>query len=129
MLRRNSRAESASAGRSSTSRKTLQNVSPQRVRQLINTLGFDDQRCEMFYKLVLATAPFHNIEPRSTPPAADNRNPKADALREALDALIFAPKPASPIVSPSATVAEDGSLVGDGSENPTTNLLFDANAA
>ena len=130
MLRRNPHAESASAGRSSTSKKTLQNVNPKRVRQLINTLGFDDQRSEMFYKLVLATAPFRNIESLSTPPAPENRDPKADdALREALDTLIFAPKPASPIASPLATVAEEGSLVDHGSSNPTTNVLFGANAA
>ena len=129
MLRRNPHAESASAGRTSTSKETLQNLNPKRVKKLIDTLGFDDQRSELFYKLVLATAPFHNIEPLSTAPAPENRNPQADALREALGTLIFAPKPASPIASPPATVAENGSSVGDGSKNPTTNRLFDAVAA
>lgn len=129
MLRRNHHAESASAGSSSTSKETLHNVNPKRVRKLISTLGFDDQLSEMFYKLVLATAPFFDTDPPPTPPAPENSNPKADALRDALDTLTFEPKSASPIVSPSASAPEDDSLVGNGSENPTANLLFDAKAA
>ena len=129
MLRRNPHAESASAGRSSTARGSLHDVNPKRVKQLISTLGFNDQLSDMLYKLVLATAPFHDTDQLATPPAPKNSNPNADALREALDTLMFAPKLASPIGSPTATAADNGSLVGNGSENPTANLLFDSNAA
>ena len=131
MLRRNAQAEStsASAGRSSTSQKSIQKVNPERVKKIVNTLGFDDQFSEMLCKLVIATAPFHNAESLVTPPAPEESDPKSDALREALDNLMFAPKLASPLQSPTATSAEEFSTYGNGTENPTANLLFDANAA
>ena len=129
MLHRNHHAESTSAGSSSISKETLHNVNPKRVSQLISTLGFDDQMSEMFHELVLATAPFYDTDPPSTQPAPETSSPKADAVREALDTLTFEPKSASSSVSPSATAPDDGSLVGDSSENPTANFLFDAKAA
>lgn len=94
MLRRNAHAGSASASRSSTSQQNLQNVDPTRVKQLISTLGFDDQLSEMFYKLVIATAPFHNTGSIPTPPVVDESNSNAVALREAISNLEFAPKSA-----------------------------------
>lgn len=129
MIRRNGHAESASARRDSISQKSMQTVNPKRVKQLISTLGFDDELSEMFYQLVIATAPFHNTEALSTPPDPEDSDPKADAFREALGSLIFSPNSASPTESPTATTTAKGSLVGDSTENPTANLLFDANAA
>ena len=123
MLRRNAQAESSSAAHGSTSQETLQNLNPRRVKELISTLGFDDQRSEMFYKLVIATAPFHNTESLPTPPAPEESNPQADALREALGGLTFPPQP------PSATTAAEGARGGNSTDNPTRNLLFDADAA
>ncbi|KAF6224915.1 hypothetical protein HO133_010109 [Letharia lupina] len=127
MLRRSAHAESASAGRSSD--ETMQNVNPKRVKHLISILGFDDQLSEMLYRLVIATAPFHNTESLLTPPAPEESNPKAEALREALGNLMFAPESASPTGSPTATTAEEGSIAGNSTDNPTGELLFDANAA
>ena len=118
MLRRNAQPESASAGRSSQ-----KSVNPQRLRQLISTLGLDDQRSELIYKIVMATAPFHNTESRPTPPTPEESNPKTGALRETLGSLTFAPS------SSTAASAEDGSVTGNTIENPTGNLLFDANAS
>ena len=123
MLRRNAQAESSSAAHGSTSQETLQNLNPRRVKELISTLGFDDQRSEMFYKLVIATAPFHNTESLPTPPAPEEGNPRADALREALGGLTFPPQP------PPATTAAEGARGGNSTDNPTGNLLFDADAA
>lgn len=123
MLRRNAQAESSSAARASTSQETLQNLNPRRVKELIRTLGFDDQCSEFFYKLVIATAPFHNTESLPTPPAPEESNPQADALREALGGLTF------PTQSPPATTAAKGARGGNSTDNPTGNLLFDANKA
>lgn len=129
MLRRNAHAESASADCSSTSQEGIQNVSPRRVKQLISTLGFDDQRSEMLYKLVIATAPFHTTESLLTPPAPEESSPKADTLREVLDSLVFAPNSASLIESRTATTAEEGSLAGNSNDTIAGDLRFDANAA
>ena len=123
MLRRNAHAESASAARGSASQQGMQNVNPQRVKRFISTLGLDEQLSEMLCKLVIATAPFHNSEPRPTPPAPEESNSQADALRQTLGSLMFSPK------SPTITTAEEGSLAGKSAENPTGTLLFDANAA
>ncbi|CAF9904315.1 MAG: hypothetical protein ALECFALPRED_006273 [Alectoria fallacina] len=129
MLRRNAHAESASAGRSSTSQESMKHVNPQHVRKLVNSLGFDHQLSEMFYKLVIATAPFHKNESSLTPSAPEESNPTSNALREALGNITFAPKPAIPPESPKATTAEESSLAGSSAENPTGRLLFDTNAA
>lgn len=129
MLRRASRAESASAVRSSTSQDGMLNVDPKRVKKLISTLGFDEQRSELLLKLVIATAPFHNAESLFTPAAPEGSNPDADALHKAIDNLMFAPKPGSPIGSPTSEVFEEGSLAVNSTENPTENIHFDANAA
>ncbi len=119
MLRRNTQAESASTGRSSTSNKGLQNLDPQRVRQLISTLGFDDQRSEFFFKLILATAPFYKAEPYTAPPSSEDHNSE---LRETLGKLIFAP------TTPTGTIAEEA-LADNSTKNLTADLLFGANAA
>ena len=129
MLRRASHAESASALRSSTSQDGMPNVDPKRVKKLISTLGFDEQRSELLLKLVIATAPFHNAESLFTPAAPEGSNPDADALHKAIDNLMFAPKPGSPIGSPTSEVSEEGSLAVNSTENPTENIHFDANAA
>ena len=124
MLRRNAQAESASVGdRTFTSQKRGQNVNPQRLKQLISTLGLDDQRAELIYKIVMATAPFHNTESQPTPPAPQENNPTADALRESFGSLTFAPRPST------ATSAEEDPVADDTNENPTGNLLFDADAS
>ncbi|KAL9070197.1 MAG: hypothetical protein Q9161_005031 [Pseudevernia consocians] len=128
MLRRNAHTESASTGRRSTSQESMQNVNPKRVKQLINDLGFDDQRSEMLYKLVIATAAFHNTETIPTSPAPEE-NANADAVREALGSLMFAPKSASPLGSPTATTSEEDFLAGNSTDILTRTLLFDANAA
>lgn len=133
MIRRNRHAESASAGRDSFAQEAMQNVNPKRVKQLISALGFDDERSEMFYQLVIATAPFHDTGSLPTPPPLEDRNPEADALREALGSLMFPPNPASPTEYPTATTTAEGSQVENRTENPTenptANLLFDADAA
>ena len=123
MLRRNANAESASANRNFSSEMSVQNVNPQRLRKLIGTLGLDDQRSELLYKIVTVTAPFHNTESRLTPPGPEENNPKADALRETVGSLTFAPD------SSTAANAEDDSVAGSTTDNPTGNLLFDANAS
>lgn len=125
MLRRNTDAESASAIRSSTSHESMKNLDPKRVKQLVSTLGFDEQLSEMLYKLVIATAPFYND---GLPPVPEEDKPETDALRAALDNLTFAPKPASPIEYPTATTAEEDSPADNNTENPTGTFLFDANA-
>lgn len=107
----------------------MQNVNPKRVKQLINYLGFDDQRSEMLYKLVIATAAFHDTETIPTSPAPEENNANADALHEALGSLMFAPKSASPLGSPTATTSEEDFLAGNSTENLTGNLHFDTNAA
>ena len=124
MLRRNGQAESASVGgRSFTSQKRGQNVNPERLKQLISTLGLDDQRSALIYQIVMATAPFHNTESQPTPPAPEESNPQADALHESFDSLTFTPSP------PAATPAEEDSVADNTIENPTGNLLFDADAS
>ena len=124
MIRRNAHAaaESASAGCTSTSQESVQNLNPQRVRQLISTLGLDDDRSEFIFKLVITTAPFYNPEPESASPAPEESNPQAEALRETLGKLMFAPK--SPTAEEGPVADADNSTA-----NPTGNLLFDANAA
>ena len=123
MLRRNARAESASAARSSTSRRGLQNVDPERVRRIINALGHDDDLSETLFKLIMATAPFYNPESYPAPSAAGENNPQAEALRQTLGGLMFPPQ------STTATTTENGPPAGNTNNNPTRNLLFDANAA
>ncbi len=129
MIRRNTHAESASTDRSSTSRESMQNLNPKRLKRLISLLGFDDERSEMFYKLVIATAPFHNNESLLTSPVHEESNAKADALREALGSLMFPPKSPDPLGSPTLTTDEEDSLAGNSTDNPTGKLLFDASAA
>ena len=126
MIRRNTHAESASTDRSSTSQESMQNLDPNRLKRLISLLGFDDQLSEMFYKLVIATAPFHNNESLLTSPVHEESNAKADALREALGSLMFPPKSPG---SPTLTTTEEDSLAGNSTDNPTGKLLFDASAA
>ena len=123
MLRRNARAESASAARGSTPQRGLQNVTPERVRQIVNSLGHDDDLSETLFKLVMATAPFHNPESYPAPSAPGESNPQAEALRQTLGGLVFSPQP------PTATGTGNGPPAGTTSDNPTGNLLFDANAA
>ena len=123
MLRRKARAESASAARGSTSQRGLQNVTPERVRRIISTLGHDDDLSETLFKLVMATAPFYNPESYPAPSAAGESNPQAEALRQTLGGLLFSPQP------PTATATENGPSAGNTNDNPTGNLLFDANAA
>ena len=129
MIRRNAQAESASEGRSSISEEGIQNVNPKRVKQLISSLGFDDERSEMLYKLVIATAPFYRTEAPQVPPVLQESDPKADALRESLGNLMFAPKSAAPVGSPTAETAKEDFSAGVSTENPTGSLLFDADAA
>ena len=124
MRHRSSHAEAASAGRSSAPQQGMPNVDPKRVKQLISTLRLDDQQSEMLYKLVIATAPFHNnTEAQLTPPAPEGSIPEADVLHEALDNLVFAPKsppetrPGSPPLLWSTAAAEE-SLDPD-AEEPT----------
>ena len=102
----------------------MPNVDPKRVKQLISTLRLDDQQSEMLYKLVIATAPFHNNpDAQLTPPAPEGGIPEADVLHEALDNLVFAPKsppetrPGSPPLLWSTAAAEE-SLDPD-AEEPT----------
>ena len=123
MLRRNARAESASAARTSTSQRGLQNVTPERVRKIISTLGHDDDLSKTLFKLVMATAPFHNPESYPAPSAPGESNPQAEALRQTLGGLMFSPQ------SPTATTTANGPPAGNTNDNPTGNLLFDANAA
>ena len=123
MRRRNARAESASAGRSSTSQRGLQNVTPERVRRIISTLGHDDDLSETLFKLVMATAPFYNPESYPAPSTPGESNPQAEALRQTLGGLMFSPQ------SRAATTTESGPPAGNTNDNPTGNLLFDANAA
>ena len=123
MLRRNARAGSASAGRSSTSQRGLQNVTPERVRQVISTLGHDDDLSKTLFKVVMATAPFYNPESYPAPSTPGESNPQAEALRQTLGGLVFAPQ------SRAATTTEKSPPAGNTNDNPTGNLLFDANAA
>ena len=123
MLRRNAHAESASTARGSASQQDLQNLDPQRVKRYISTLGLDEQLSETLCKLIIATAPFHNPEAQPTSPAPEESNPQVDALRQALGGLTFSP------TSPTITTAEEGTLAGNSTENPTGNLLFNAGAA
>ena len=123
MLRRNARAGSASGTRSSTSQRGLQNVTPERVRRLVRSLGHDDDLEETLFKLVMATAPFHNPESYPAPSAPGESNPQAEALRQTLGGLMFSPQ------SPAPTNTEKGPPAGNTNDNPTGNLLFDANAA
>lgn len=123
MLRRNAHAESASTARGSASQQDLQNLDPQRVKRYIDTLGLDEQLSETLCKLVIATAPSHNPEAQPTSSAPEESNPQVDTLRQALGGLTFSP------TSPTITNAEDGTLAGNSTENPTGSLLFDANAA
>ena len=123
MLRRNARPESAAAGRSSTSQESMQNLNPLRVKKLISTLGFDDQQSEKFFKIVIATAPFHNTKSLLTPPAPEESKPQANAFLDAFGKIRFSLKP------PTATAAGKGFLASNGTVNPTGNLLFDAKAA
>lgn len=129
MLRHNAQGESASEGHSSTLQESLQNIDPKRVRKLVNSLGFDDQLSETLYKLVIATAPFHDIESPPTSPAPEESNPNSDTLREVLSNLTFAPKPNSLLESPPATTANEDSLAENSTESNAGNLLSDANAA
>ena len=121
MLRRNAHAVT---GRSSTSQEGLQNLNPQRVKQLISSLGFDDDRSEMLFKLVIATARFD-----STESLLATQIPEADALRGALDSLMFAPNSASTDEHPTAAPAEEGFLPGNSNDNPNGGLVFDTDAA
>ena len=122
MLRRNAHAVT---GRSSNSTSEgLQNLNPQRVKQLISSLGFDDDRSEMLFKLVIATARFD-----STDSLLATQIPEADALRGALDSLMFAPNSASTDEHPTAAPAEEGGLPGNSNDNPNGDLVFDTNAA
>lgn len=123
MLRRNAHAKFASTARGSASQQDLQNLDPQRVKRYISTLGLDEQLSETLCKLVIATAPFHNPKAQPISPAPDESNPHVDALRQALGGLTFSP------TSPTLTTAEEGTLAGNSTENPTGNLLFNANAA
>ena len=123
MLRRNARAEPTSGARSSTSQRGLQNVTPERVRALISTLGHDDDFSETLFKIVMATAPFYNPESYPGPSAPGESDPQAEALRQTLSGLMFSPQP------PTATTTEKGPGAGNTKENPTGDLLFDANAA
>ena len=119
MLRRSAHAVT---GRNSTSQEGLQNLNPQRVKQLISSLGFDNDRSEMLFKLVIATAPFHSAESLLATPV-----PEVDALREALDSLMFAPNLAS--LNEHPTAAEEDSLPGNSNDNANGALVFDADAA
>ena len=123
MLRRHLHAESASAARNSPPQTNLQNLNPRRVRQFISTLDCDEDLAEILCKLVIATAPFHNVEPQRTPSVPEESNQKATTLLQTLDGLVFSPK------SSTAPTAEKGSVTGNANENPTGDLLFDANAA
>lgn len=123
MLRRNAHADSASNARGSASQQDLQNLDPQRVKRYISTLGLDEQLSETLCKLVIATAPFHNPEAQPTSPAPEESNPQVDALGQALGGLTFSP------TSPTITSAEEGTLAGNSTENPTGNLIFNAGAA
>ena len=124
MLRRKARAESTSAARSSTPQRSLQNVTPERVRHIISTLGHDDDLSNTLFELVMATAPFYNPESYPAPSSAPGeRNPQAEALRQTLGGLTFSPQ------SSTATATENGPAAGNTHGNPTGNLLFDANAA
>lgn len=119
MLRRNAQ----SARCSSTSPGGLQNLYPRRVRMLIDTLRLDDQRKIIVFDLIMAAAPFFQSQPESTPPAPDESDPNADALRDTFGSLTFSPN------SSTAAITEEEFLAGNNSENSTRNLLFDANAA
>ena len=121
MLRRNSHAVT---GRSSTTQEGLQNLNPQRVKQLISSLGFDDDRSEMLLKLVIATARFD-----STESLLATQIPETGALRGALDSLMFAPNSASTDEYPTAAPAAEGFLPGNSNENPNGGLVFDTDAA
>ena len=123
MLRRKARAQPASAARSSNWQRGLQNVTPERVRQVISSLGHDEDLSETLFKVVLATAPFYNPESYPAPSAPGETNPQAEALRQTLGGLMFSPQ------SPTATTTENGPPAGNTNDNPTGNLLFDANAA
>lgn len=123
MRRRNARAGSASGTRSSTSQRGLQNVTPERVRQVVRSLGHDDDLSETLFKLVMATAPFYDPESYPAPSAPGESNPQAEALRQTLGGLMFSPQSHAP------TTTEKGPPAGNTNDNPTGNLLFDANAA
>ena len=121
MLRRNAHAVT---GRSSASQEGPQNPNSQRVKQLISSLGFDDDRSEMLFKLVIATARFDSTESLLATPI-----PEADALRGALDSLMFAPNSPSNDKYPAAAPAEESVQSGNSNDNPSGDLVFDTNAA
>ena len=121
MLRRNAHAVT---GRSSTSQEGPQNLNPERVKQLISSLGFDDDRSEMLFKLVIATARFD-----STESLLATQIPEADALRGALDSLMFAPNSASTDEHPTAAPTEEGFLPGNSNDNHNGDQGFDTDAA
>ncbi|KAM0796056.1 hypothetical protein BDR22DRAFT_918977 [Usnea florida] len=121
MLRRNAHAVT---GRSSTSQEGPQNMNPERVKQLISSLGFDDDRSEMLFKLVIATARFD-----STESLLATQIPEAEALRGALDSLMFAPNSANTDEYPTAAPAKEGFLPGNSNDNPNGDLVPDADAA
>ena len=114
MLRRNAQGNSV---------ERMQKMNPQRVENLISRLGLDEQRSKTLFSIIIATAPFHIMEPPPTQSPREENNSEADALREALDSLMFAPN------SSIAITPAEGFLAGDSTENPTENLLFDANVA
>lgn len=121
MLRRSAHAVT---GRNSTSQEGPQNLNPQRIKQLISSLGFDDDRSEMLFKLVIATAPFDSTESLLATPV-----PEAGALREALDSLMFAPNSASLDGYPTAAPAEEDFRPGNSNDNPNGDPVSDADAA
>lgn len=121
MLRRNAHTVT---GHSSTSQGALQNLNPQRVKQLISSLGFDDDRSEMLFKLVIATA-----QSDSTESLLATQVPEADALREALGSIMFAPNSPSTDEHPTTAPAEEGFLPGNSNDNPNKDLVFDTDAA
>ena len=121
MLRRNAHAV---IGRSSTSQGASQNLNTQRVKQLVSSLGFDDDRSEMLFKLVIATAQFD-----STESLLATQVPEVEALREALGSIMFAPKSPSTDEHPTNAPAEEGFLPGISNDNPNRDLVFDTDAA
>ena len=123
MLRRKARAEPASAARSSNWQRGLHNVTPERVRQVVSSLGHDEDLSRTLFKVVMATAPFYNPESYPAPSAPGESNSQAEALRQTLGGLVFSPQ------SPTATTTENGPPAGNTNGNPTGDLLFDANAA
>ena len=127
MLRRNAHAvvgHNSTSQSASTSQGASQNLNPQRVKQLINSLGFDDDRSEMLFKLVIATAQFD-----STESLLATQVPEADALREALGSIMFAPNSPSTDDHPTTAPAEEGFLPGNSNDNPNRDLVFDTDAA